>query len=496
MSNPAQYVIVQGSGTEVFYSHWGAVELTRDIFWGPERTEAFIRSHDRAEALHEDVEGTVVLDVGKRRLTWFDGNEVHEPGDEPDEQDAYVPLLDAAWSRDGWRVSRGRDVGDLAAAAGLSLLAEEREPPGTTVARFERQGIFATLLTVVDRGVPTDWVIPADDDRRQSALLHVARLARERAGLVPLDEALAYQRDNDVPRLQRLEQQLRSGAQVDLDAKRIAIHGRILPSLLADVRHRAMGFQVELHRGGWTQHFAGSGRAVAPFLARPPRREVDVLDALDRHFSAVVSRLTRTTSFGQHARRWIAEDGGTPFGGATTAAPPPLEPDLTRITTALRDVAPNAAERLRTIAWLERRLEGIERREPTPDDLDACAAAIAAATRFDRPTLGLRGRALEATVAWRLALRSRSADAGVALAGLWAEYGSHPRVTVGLRDAVFRGLLSAGEAAREGGADRLARARYDAIRNAALSIARALDARLEETLHVAEVESRLPQPAR
>jgi hypothetical protein len=360
MSNPALYVVVRGRKAEIFYSHWGAVELTRDIFWGPDLTEAFIRSHDRADGVFEGVEAAAVLDVDRKRLTWFDGHEraPEERDEEPEQDEAFVPLLDAAWATDGWRVTRGRDVGDVAEAAGLSLQAEEREPPGTTVARFDRSGLFATLLTVVERGVATDWVIPADDDRRQSSLLHVVRLARARSDLASLEEALAYEREHELPRFQRLTQQLRSAAHVDLDAKRIAIHGRsMLPSLRAHVRHRAMGFQVEFHRVGWTQHFAASGRSVAPFLARPPRRQVGVVEALDRHFSAVVSRLTRPTSFGQQARRLIADEGFAPFGGATTAAPPPLMPDLSRIATALRHVAPTDAERLRTTAWLERHLE-------------------------------------------------------------------------------------------------------------------------------------------
>jgi hypothetical protein len=43
MGQRANLVIVRPDGYELFYSHWCANTLPRDLFWGPEHAERFIR---------------------------------------------------------------------------------------------------------------------------------------------------------------------------------------------------------------------------------------------------------------------------------------------------------------------------------------------------------------------------------------------------------------------------------------------------------------------
>ena len=45
MGHRATYAIRESGTIELFYSHWGALSVPVDIFWGPEEAEAFIRAN-------------------------------------------------------------------------------------------------------------------------------------------------------------------------------------------------------------------------------------------------------------------------------------------------------------------------------------------------------------------------------------------------------------------------------------------------------------------
>lgn len=45
MGDRANYAIVERGKLSLYYSHWGALTVAEDIFWGPVRTEEFIRKN-------------------------------------------------------------------------------------------------------------------------------------------------------------------------------------------------------------------------------------------------------------------------------------------------------------------------------------------------------------------------------------------------------------------------------------------------------------------
>jgi hypothetical protein len=82
MGARANYAIVEGSRTELYYDHWGAAEISRDLLLdGPTVTLARIRSLEPQDANDpsdwlDDVEGEggLTLDLDQRRIIWFDSD--------------------------------------------------------------------------------------------------------------------------------------------------------------------------------------------------------------------------------------------------------------------------------------------------------------------------------------------------------------------------------------------------------------------------------------
>ena len=83
MGHRANYLIIDDTGHELFYSHWGGHRICQELFWGPEHARDYVRRQTSAETLMNDVwcEGGVCLDFRTRELLVFsveDLNEVKE----------------------------------------------------------------------------------------------------------------------------------------------------------------------------------------------------------------------------------------------------------------------------------------------------------------------------------------------------------------------------------------------------------------------------------
>jgi hypothetical protein len=81
MGHRANYVIVQEGETEIYQSGWGALSIVHDVFFGPEVTAAFMRSHLTNETLYDEVwcEGAALLDLTEKRLLFFSWYDLNEP---------------------------------------------------------------------------------------------------------------------------------------------------------------------------------------------------------------------------------------------------------------------------------------------------------------------------------------------------------------------------------------------------------------------------------
>lgn len=142
MGQRASLAVITEHGTELYYSHWRASTLDRDLFWGPAHAAAFMRrqrsEEEGAEILDEVwAEGGAVLDETRRTLLWFGGEDV---GFEIPRRRLHLALMRRLW-RD-WTVEWACEgIADIADALGISrdavLTREAGRDPGDPRQIFE-----------------------------------------------------------------------------------------------------------------------------------------------------------------------------------------------------------------------------------------------------------------------------------------------------------------------------------------------------------------------
>ena len=106
MGHEANYILRRGGRTQIFHSHWGALSLAQDIFWGPDETTRFIRSLQAADGLldQDSCGGAALVDWDARRLTWFETDHLEQ---EPVERRIYARLLQQTWP--DWEIHYAAD---------------------------------------------------------------------------------------------------------------------------------------------------------------------------------------------------------------------------------------------------------------------------------------------------------------------------------------------------------------------------------------------------
>jgi hypothetical protein len=113
----ANYVVKTEEGYELYYSHWGANVIERDLFWGPGESLRFVRSQKPTTDWLDEVwcEGGACLDLLKRRLILFGGEDIQY---DPFLLDRYFQLLQLSW--DPWTVRWAyRGILDIAREVGV-----------------------------------------------------------------------------------------------------------------------------------------------------------------------------------------------------------------------------------------------------------------------------------------------------------------------------------------------------------------------------------------
>jgi hypothetical protein len=114
MGHRANLVIVRRGGYDLYYSHWAANTLPRDLFWGPTHALTFVRLQ---RPTGEDgwldnvwAEGGAIIDPDARVLRLFGGENIQY--DVPLRR-LYLTLLATVW--DGWDVGWAHEgIADLA----------------------------------------------------------------------------------------------------------------------------------------------------------------------------------------------------------------------------------------------------------------------------------------------------------------------------------------------------------------------------------------------
>jgi hypothetical protein len=103
MGQRANLILVEGREYQLFYSHWCANTLPRNLFWGPQHAAAFIRIQravDDSGWLDEVwAEGGALLDLDRKHFLLYGGEDVLY--DVPLRR-VYLELLGQVWK--GWSV--------------------------------------------------------------------------------------------------------------------------------------------------------------------------------------------------------------------------------------------------------------------------------------------------------------------------------------------------------------------------------------------------------
>ncbi|GIO08088.1 hypothetical protein J31TS6_41160 [Brevibacillus reuszeri] len=118
MGQRANLIVVRGNTYDLYYSHWCANTLPKDLFWGEQYAIQFIEMQTRVDESGwlDDVwaEGGAVMDVDKKKLVFYGGEDIlyNIPL-----RNLYLKLMRKIWH--GWEIDWAYEgIVDLAAYVG------------------------------------------------------------------------------------------------------------------------------------------------------------------------------------------------------------------------------------------------------------------------------------------------------------------------------------------------------------------------------------------
>jgi hypothetical protein len=286
MGSRANYAILEDGRVELFYAHWGAATVAEDVFWGPKRTEAFIRSNQPTESWLDNVwaEGGVAFDKDHRHLTYY----TYEWPDAEDIWQTYESLLDETWSLAGWTVSRAREWADVAGSVGVdrSLVTTEPSPPSTIafdeLGRNLERSFCCGILSVK---TAFGWEDRAIDFVLIGFLMNGPTLLDRLVGVADLETMRsAFERREERSSARVLGDWIDEFCAIDPDKRILRIS---LPEYERDqlkfVQDAWPGWVVIHEDGGSAGHFSHTGRelpadlvpSLKPPASAPPQRTHD-----------------------------------------------------------------------------------------------------------------------------------------------------------------------------------------------------------------------------
>jgi hypothetical protein len=275
LGHRANYLILEASSQELFYSHWSANSVERNVFWGPQPAERFIRCQEATSEWLDDTwcEGGAVLDKVARELLVFGGEDILY---DLYRRSVWMALMKPLWP--GWSIRWAtREIVDLAARAGV--------PPSQVLARRQPE-VQGLSLRPTTPGQPwCDTLVTWHDTNRQITLQdggkEVLRLGPDllrRLGGIKARPVV----DENPPR---------TGLEIHAAGKRLLYwesHG--MPTLEEEVARRWAGWQVLRDDGRAFEHLA----SLSVFT--PASEEgllQDLLESLTREYSSPVNSIMR-----------------------------------------------------------------------------------------------------------------------------------------------------------------------------------------------------------
>jgi hypothetical protein len=143
MGQRANYIIKEGGAITLYYNHWRANSVARDLYLGDERFVAFVKDCQPADELLEEIwiEGCVLVDFDAKVMSFWS---LEFPNDSS-VVSYYLSKLSAKWS--GWRVDLLRNrMYDIASLLGLDYVSRQE---------FQAPHVFTTEQIVADK--VEDW---------------------------------------------------------------------------------------------------------------------------------------------------------------------------------------------------------------------------------------------------------------------------------------------------------------------------------------------------
>ncbi len=137
MGQRANLIIVENRGYAIYYSHWCANTITRDLFWGPENAIDFVRAQRAVDESGwlDDVwaEGAAVVDCDGQILVLYGGDDVLY--DVPLRR-VYLEMLRRVWR--GWEVRWAYEgiveIADYVGYPRVNVLSAEKGTSNNSVA--------------------------------------------------------------------------------------------------------------------------------------------------------------------------------------------------------------------------------------------------------------------------------------------------------------------------------------------------------------------------
>lgn len=131
MGQRANLVVVHDGAWQLYYSHWRANTLDKDLFWGPAYAAAFIRSQRPCEPTEwlDEVwaEGGAVLDLDRRVILFYGGEDVLY---ELPRRQIHLAIMRRVW--EGWEIRWAHEgIVDIAEYVGVpraQVLCRNSEP--------------------------------------------------------------------------------------------------------------------------------------------------------------------------------------------------------------------------------------------------------------------------------------------------------------------------------------------------------------------------------
>lgn len=240
MGQRANLIIVEGGKYQLFYNHWCANTITRDLFWGAEHAVEFIRAQkevDESRWLNEVwAEGGAVVDLDNRVFLIFETEDI---ASDVLLRRVYLDVLCFIWR--GWQVRWAYEgIADMADYVGFPRENVLVEPESEDVRQFEvlqqqEYDFINTVASVVteDKLVKLFPLGESIEDYlyNGSSLLTTMH---EYQGLEKLIIADAFPT---------------GGFHVDITARRLDFWAaQVLPDIINRVRRKWLGWSVQSHR--------------------------------------------------------------------------------------------------------------------------------------------------------------------------------------------------------------------------------------------------------